>query len=325
MTSLSLPGFSLTLLLLPREPVPLPASSSAPSTTSFDADLLVELFDAPTEAPGWRKTFNGEPEMRVQKDDEKEGKRAEKKETEVGSEVKGPRRTLSHLTDPFLSSLLLTACALAASDPKLFLSALISALRSVIAAEPEITRFDTLAGDGDAGLTLKAGAEGILDAISRNEISDEDVVAAMVGISKVVEDKMGGTSGGLYAILLSALSKGLLQAAKEQKSEVATSGVWARGLEVRFFLHVLTCSANSCRHSSHSTPSTPTLARALPPARSSTLSPPLFSPSLPRLPRLHPSSPPSPPLAKPPKRRRTSMRRRGGRRMSIRRGCGRRR
>jgi hypothetical protein len=56
----------------------------------------------------------------------------------------------------------------------------------------------------------------------------------MVGISKVVEDKMGGTSGGLYAILLSALSKGLLQAATEQKSEVATNEVWARGLEVRF-------------------------------------------------------------------------------------------
>ncbi len=125
----------------------------------------------------------------------------------------------------------------AASDPKLFLSSLTAALRSVISAEPEITRFDTLAGDGDAGLTLKAGAEGILDAIAENKISDEDVVAAMVGISKVVEEKMGGTSGGLYAILLSALSKGLLKAAEEQESEIATKEVWARGLEVRLSPH----------------------------------------------------------------------------------------
>jgi dihydroxyacetone kinase len=28
-------------------------------------------------------------------------------------------------------------------------------------AEPEITRLDTIAGDGDCGLTLKAGAEGL--------------------------------------------------------------------------------------------------------------------------------------------------------------------
>lgn len=121
-----------------------------------------------------------------------------------------------------------------ASDPKLFLAALESALKSVIAAEPEITRYDTIAGDGDAGLTLKAGAQGILDAISENRIPDDDVVAAMVACSEVVEREMGGTSGGLYAIALSGLSKGLVEAAKDKESEVATAEVWARGLEVRF-------------------------------------------------------------------------------------------
>lgn len=43
---------------------------------------------------------------------------------------------------------------------------------------------------------------------------------------------MGGTSGGLYAIGLSGLSKGLIQAAKESKKEEATVEVWSRGLEV---------------------------------------------------------------------------------------------
>jgi len=82
-------------------------------------------------------------------------------------------------------------------------------------------------------LTLKAGAEGILEEISQNKISDSDVVAAMVEMSSVVEREMGGTSGGLYAILLSGLSKGLIQAGKEQKKEEATVEVWSRGLEVR--------------------------------------------------------------------------------------------
>jgi len=95
-TSLSLPGFSLTLLLLPRSSVALPPSSAAPSSLSFDSNLLVELFDAPTEAPGWRWTFKGEPEMKVQgKQEEEGGKKTEKRETEVGSEVKGPKRAFS--------------------------------------------------------------------------------------------------------------------------------------------------------------------------------------------------------------------------------------
>lgn len=48
----------------------------------------------------------------------------------------------------------------AASDPKGFIDAITRAAKALIAAEPEITQQDTVAGDGDAGLTLKAGAEG---------------------------------------------------------------------------------------------------------------------------------------------------------------------
>ncbi|GAA5995180.1 uncharacterized protein JCM10292_004583 [Rhodotorula paludigena] len=208
MTSLNLPGFSLTLLLLPREPVSLPATSTASSALKFDSSLLVDLFDAPTDAPAWKWTYKGEPEMKVlaEGDESKVGKKQEK----AGEEVKGPKPT----------------------DSKLFISALEAGLKALVAAEPEITRYDTIAGDGDAGLTLKAGAQGILDAIAQNGIPDDDVVAAMVAISAIVEKEMGGTSGGLYAIGLSGLSKGLLDAAKEKSSDTAGKEVWARALEL---------------------------------------------------------------------------------------------
>lgn len=39
---------------------------------------------------------------------------------------------------------------------------IIAALQSVIAAEPEITKYDTVVGDGDCGIGLKRGAEGTL-------------------------------------------------------------------------------------------------------------------------------------------------------------------
>jgi triose/dihydroxyacetone kinase / FAD-AMP lyase (cyclizing) len=47
-----------------------------------------------------------------------------------------------------------------ASNSSEFASAISRAATALIAAEPEITHQDTLAGDGDAGLTLKAGGEG---------------------------------------------------------------------------------------------------------------------------------------------------------------------
>lgn len=80
------------------------------------------------------------------------------------------------------------------------------------------------------GLTLKAGAEGVQSKLAT--LSSSDTVAAMVAISEVAETEMGGTSGGLYSIFMSALAKGLLKASDEQRSDKATAEVWARGLEV---------------------------------------------------------------------------------------------
>jgi dihydroxyacetone kinase len=49
MTSLNMPGFSLTLLLLPR------------SGDKYSSEQIVELIDAPASAPGWAWTSRQEP------------------------------------------------------------------------------------------------------------------------------------------------------------------------------------------------------------------------------------------------------------------------
>ena len=84
------------------------------------------------------------------------------------------------------------------NNPDLFVKAVQSACQALISAEPEITKYDTIAGDGDCGLTLKAGAEGILDAISSRKITGHNLVSDLLQISEVVNRDMGGTSGGLY-------------------------------------------------------------------------------------------------------------------------------
>jgi triose/dihydroxyacetone kinase / FAD-AMP lyase (cyclizing) len=47
-------------------------------------------------------------------------------------------------------------------DPVAARKALSIALNRLIAAEPEITKYDTIVGDGDCGIGLKRGAEGEL-------------------------------------------------------------------------------------------------------------------------------------------------------------------
>jgi dihydroxyacetone kinase len=75
-----------------------------------------------------------------------------------------------------------------------------------------------IAGDGDCGETLVAGSNGILSALKANSIPLSNAVAAIVKISGLVEDTMGGTSGALYSIYLSALAQGIAQSEESHVS-----------------------------------------------------------------------------------------------------------
>ena len=87
-SSLSLPGFSITLVLLPREPV---APTAFVSKLAFDKELVLYTLDAPTEAPGWRWHHKGRPEAHIEEKTEKvQGLPAVE-------EIKGPARRPSDL------------------------------------------------------------------------------------------------------------------------------------------------------------------------------------------------------------------------------------
>lgn len=115
-----MPGFSLTLLRLP----------SQGDASSFKANEILGLLDDKPKVPGWKWTPPSEPLAQVEQLVEGQG--------------------VSVARDDVLQ--------LKAKDPKLFLSAIRNASNQLIAAEPEITRMDTIAGDGDAGLTLKVNS-----------------------------------------------------------------------------------------------------------------------------------------------------------------------
>lgn len=95
---------------------------------------MVELLDAPAEVTGWSA-----PIPKETWEAENKAERADRAE-----ESRKPQE--SGLT----------------WDPAIATAALTAGLKSVIDAEPEITKFDTIVGDGDCGTGLKRGAEGEL-------------------------------------------------------------------------------------------------------------------------------------------------------------------
>lgn len=121
-----MPGFSLTLLLLPRV-----SESGAPQLSE-----VVSLLDERAETSGWRWSS------------------AELPSVVPAAVPPASSEALSEVPDSLPK--------ITAEDPVAFAQAVIRSCQALISAEPEITRMDTIAGDGDCGLTLKVGSEGKL-------------------------------------------------------------------------------------------------------------------------------------------------------------------
>ena len=117
---------------------------TSPSPTTFLPSLSTRLsladsffsflfyHPAPGDAPGWKWAAAAEPGVYTAK--------AEGHSDEFAHEYKGS--------------------PVAPTDGKVFIDSIKQALKDVIAAEPLITRYDTIAGDGDCGTCLENGAIG---------------------------------------------------------------------------------------------------------------------------------------------------------------------
>lgn len=190
MTSLNLPGFSLTTLLLPRK------------GDKYSPERILQLLDAQASAPGWKYMVAGPP-----------GVPEAAKEASPPKPVTAGGNPVSH-TDFALFEKSVTAGCQAVSD-----------------AEPEITRYDTIAGDGDCGLCLKAMADGIIKAFKAGQVDKQNVASAVLNIAAVIEKEGDGTSGALFNIWSNALAAGVTHAATEKNAKQADSAVWAGALD----------------------------------------------------------------------------------------------
>ena len=112
-----MPGFSITLLLLPS------STSSSPFTTP----QLLSLLDEPAEVPGWKWSSGIPPPSQP---------------------TAAPPPSASQSTSAKIVSGLKV-------DSMVFAAGIKRVCNALVKAEPEITQMDVIAGDGDCGLTLK--------------------------------------------------------------------------------------------------------------------------------------------------------------------------
>ncbi|PWW79488.1 dihydroxyacetone kinase [Tuber magnatum] len=183
MTSLNGNGFSISLLRLV-------------DTGLGKAKSMLDLLDAPHESLGWSAPV--------------------KQETWANED----RQIQSSESDAKQESIPPSGLKL---DVGQFNHTLSNALKALITAEPELSRYDEIVGDGDCGTALKKGAEAILQLISADKISP-DAVITISTLAEVVEANMDGTSGALYSIFLNSLAKALRGAGAGE----ANLGVWAK-------------------------------------------------------------------------------------------------
>ncbi|CAK4033660.1 Dihydroxyacetone kinase [Lecanosticta acicola] len=118
------------------------------------------------------------------------------------------------LSDAHLRSLITTGC------------------QALITAEPTITHYDTIAGDADCGTTLRSGATTVLACLSTYPSHLQKTLPHFLkALVQELEISMGGTSGALYCIFLTALANSLGNATWSNSSEGFAAAALKTALE----------------------------------------------------------------------------------------------
>lgn len=166
--------------------------------TDIGGPSMIQLLDYPCEATGWAAPISKETW-------EERNQATREDPTTTGGDVKPSGLTY---------------------DASLGMKALKAGLEYVVMAEPDVTRFDTVVGDGDCGIGLRRGAEAILEHLETKPLTGDALVDA-ASVTSLIEMAMDGTSGAIYAIFLNALVHALSTLAPGD----ASAKVWAAALK----------------------------------------------------------------------------------------------
>lgn len=183
MGSMNMPGISLSLLNL----------SNIESETGVTADRLIELIDAPHTSVAWPATehiYQNLPKSLAsrKRHDQYIDVPEEKKETAPT----GPKIPV---------------------DAKIIQAALSGSAQDVVDLEPDLTKWDTIVGDGDCGETCENGGKAVLKAVKEGLGADGDLVHLFRELTDIIDEACGGTLGAIFSIFLAGCTTSLMETA----------------------------------------------------------------------------------------------------------------
>jgi len=108
-----------------------------------------------------------------------------------------------------------------AAQRALFETKIRAVVDRLIAEEPELTRLDSIVGDGDLGISLARGAQAV--SAAWGELDFDRPAHALDQISRLLRRSLGGTSGPLYAVFVLRMAASLAQ-----EKEIDGQDAWAR-------------------------------------------------------------------------------------------------
>ena len=76
----------------------------------------------------------------------------------------------------------------------------------LVASEPLLTKYDTVVGDGDCGLTFERGAKHVLSSLENGKLPTKHPVLFFESLADEISTSMGGTSGILLEICFRKMS-----------------------------------------------------------------------------------------------------------------------
>ncbi|OCB85881.1 Dak1-domain-containing protein [Sanghuangporus baumii] len=202
MTSLNAPGFSLSLLNLTS----ISRMVCTEATEAVSTSELLSFIDAPTDATAWTGIRSHWPIQGTNRDRSSEERDSLRLLETFSTKLSKEPSDLSEKSRPSKAQ-----WPSLEIDPERVKSGIRGACASVLAVENDLTRFDTIVGDGDCGATFSGGARAILEALDEDELDVDRLSPAelMAALSELLLNSMGGTSGALFGLYFTALSNAL--------------------------------------------------------------------------------------------------------------------
>ncbi|KAF6816961.1 dihydroxyacetone kinase [Colletotrichum sojae] len=183
-TSLNAPGFSISLVNI----------SAAARQSKTTAGELLNLLDRPTTAVSWPNII--------------------REDSQTSGDIVDPSADTNASTNA-KSDVQIKV------DPTLLESSVRSGCEKAIAAEPQLTKWDMVMGDGDCGEAVKGLCESLLRNLDNGVAKSGSVLSFLESTLQAVDD-MGGTLGAILGILLSAYSSSLQASAQAEPAAAAS-------------------------------------------------------------------------------------------------------